>query len=180
MATYAEPAFERRSSIRRRTEAVTDRWSLMARSDGRCSLRFSSCMRLPHFRAHDRSYAAQHGVPAAAAFWCPSLRRHGDRRWSQHSGRLPYQGGRLAVDYLPAGRDTRDDSFWSVTDPGAPGLQQGMFTREPGHDGRCHLVAYFGAGPWAWTGVQGGDSGRFQIEDLWRCKSTIEDLRCDD
>ena len=41
-----------------------------------------------------------------------------------------------------------------------------MFMKNLAMMGGAILVAYFGAGPWSVTGVQGGDSGRFQIEDF--------------
>jgi len=67
MATYAEPVFERRTAVRRKTDVVTDRWSFMAPLGRALLSAIFILYGFPHLTAPTIGYAAHHGVPAAGS-----------------------------------------------------------------------------------------------------------------
>ena len=148
MATYAEPVIERRSSIRRKTEVVTDRWSFMAPL-GRILLSAIFIMYgIPHFSSQTIGYAAQHGVPAAGALVPLSGVLAIVGGFSILFGYYAKTGAWLLIIFLLVVTPVMHN-FWTVTEPGARALQQSMFMKNLAMMGGAILVAYFGAGPWS-------------------------------
>ncbi|HEU5154406.1 MAG TPA: DoxX family protein, partial [Gemmatimonadales bacterium] len=126
MATYAEPVIERRGSVRRRIEASTDRWSLMAPL-GRALLSAIFIMYgFPHFTAGTISYAAQHGVPAAGILVPLSGVMAIVGGLSILLGYHARAGAWLLIIFLLAVTPVMHN-FWTLSDPGPRALQQGMF-----------------------------------------------------
>ena len=148
MATYAEPAFERRSSIRRRTEAVTDRWSLMPPLGRALLSAIFIIYGFPHFSAQTIGYAAHHGVPAAGILVPFSGVMAIVGGVSILIGYHAKAGAWLLIVFLLVVTPVMHN-FWSATDPGTRALQQGMFMKNLAMMGGAILVAYFGAGPWS-------------------------------
>ena len=148
MATYAEPAIERRNSIRRKTEIVTDRWSFMAPL-GRVLLSAIFIMYgFPHFTSQTIGYAAQHGVPAAGILVPLSGVMAIVGGFSILLGYHARAGAWLVIIFLLVVTPVMHN-FWSFTDPGPRALQQSMFMKNLAMMGGPILVAYFGAGPWS-------------------------------
>jgi putative oxidoreductase len=148
MATYAEPVFERRTSIRRRTEVVTDRWSFMAPL-GRALLSAIFIMYgFPHFTAQTIGYAAQHGVPAAGILVPVSGVMAIVGGLSILLGYYARAGAWLLIVFLLVVTPVMHN-FWTLSEAGPRALQQSMFMKNLAMMGGAILVAYFGAGPWS-------------------------------
>ena len=148
MATYAEPVFERRTAVRRKTDVVTDRWSFMAPL-GRALL--SAILILygfPHLTAPTIGYAAHHGVPAAGILVPFSGVMAIVGGVSILLGYHAKAGAWLLIVFLLVVTPVMHN-FWSVSDPGLRALQQGMFMKNLAMMGGAILVAYCGAGPWS-------------------------------
>jgi putative oxidoreductase len=148
MATYAEPVIERRSSIRRKTEVVTDHWSFMAPL-GRALLSAIFIMYgFPHFTSQTIGYAAHHGVPAAGVLVPLSGVLAIVGGFSILLGYHARAGASLLIIFLLVVTPVMHN-FWTLSEPGPRALQQGMFMKNLAMMGGAILVAYFGAGPWS-------------------------------
>jgi len=148
MATYAEPVFERRTAVRRKTEVVTDRWSFMAPLGRALLSAIFILYGFPHFTAPTIGYAAHHGVPAAGILVPFSGVMAIVGGVSILLGYHAKAGAWLLIVFLLVVTPVMHN-FWMVSDPGLRALQQGMFMKNLAMMGGAILVAYCGAGPWS-------------------------------
>jgi len=148
MATYAEPVFERRTAVRRKTDVVTDRWSFMAPLGRALLSAIFILYGFPHLTAPTIGYAAHHGVPAAGILVPFSGVMAIVGGVSILLGYHAKAGAWLLIVFLLVVTPVMHN-FWTVSDPGLRALQQGMFMKNLAMMGGTILVAYFGAGPWS-------------------------------
>jgi len=148
MATYAEPVFERRTAVRRKTDVVTDRWSFMAPLGRALLSAIFILYGFPHFTAPTIGYAAHHGVPAAGVLVPFSGVMAIVGGVSILVGYHAKAGAWLLIVFLLVVTPVMHN-FWSFSDPGLRALQQGMFMKNLAMMGGAILVAYCGAGPWS-------------------------------
>jgi len=148
MATYAEPVFERRTAVRRKTDVVTDRWSFMAPLGRALLSAIFILYGFPHLTAPTIGYAAHHGVPAAGILVPFSGVMAIVGGVSILLGYHAKAGAWLLIVFLLVVTPVMHN-FWMVSDPGLRALQQGMFMKNLAMMGGAILVAYCGAGPWS-------------------------------
>jgi len=148
MATYAEPVFERRTAVRRKTDVVTDRWSFMAPLGRALLSAIFILYGFPHLTAPTIGYAAHHGVPAAGILVPFSGVMAIVGGVSILLGYHAKAGAWLLIVFLLVVTPVMHN-FWTVSDPGLRALQQGMFMKNLAMMGGAILVAYCGAGPWS-------------------------------
>jgi len=148
MATYAEPVFERRTAVRRKTDVVTDRWSFMAPLGRALLSAIFILYGFPHLTAPTIGYAAHHGVPAAGILVPFSGVMAIVGGVSILLGYHAKAGAWLLIVFLLVVTPVMHN-FWSFSDPGLRALQQGMFMKNLAMMGGAILVAYCGAGPWS-------------------------------
>ena len=146
MATYAEPVFERRTAVRRKTDVVTDRWSFMAPLGRALLSAIFILYGFPHLTAPTIGYAAHHGVPAAGILVPFSGVMAIVGGVSILLGYHAKAGAWLLIVFLLVVTPVMHN-FWTVSDPGLRALQQGMFMKNLAMMGGAILVAYCGAGP---------------------------------
>ena len=128
MATYAEPVFERRTAVRRKTDVVTDRWSFMAPLGRALLSAIFILYGFPHLTAPTIGYAAHHGVPAAGILVPFSGVMAIVGGVSILLGYHAKAGAWLLIVFLLVVTPVMHN-FWTVSDPGLRALQQGMFMK---------------------------------------------------
>jgi putative oxidoreductase len=146
MATYAEPITERRVHSRRNDLILTDHRSLLVPIGRALFSAIFIVAGFGHFSAGTIGYASSQGLPLAGIL-------------VPLSGILAIVGGLsillglharlgawlLVLFLLPV--TVTMHAFWSIDDPAARAMQQGMFMKNVAMLGGALLIAHFGAGP---------------------------------